>query len=71
MKRFFSALVVALIATVGVLIRAPAAHAEWTPMITADMFTGIQADVLTCATGILSVVLIVLGIGVLIRVLSR
>lgn len=53
------------------LIRAPAAYAEWTPLVTSDMFTGVQTDILTAATGILSVVLIVLGIGILIRVLSR
>jgi len=43
----------------------------WTPLITSEMFTGIQTDVLTTATGIISVVLIVLGIGILIRVLAR
>lgn len=53
-----------------VLIRSPA-HAEWSPLIASDMFTGIQTDVLTAATGILSVIIIVLGIGILMRVLSR
>lgn len=38
-------------------------------MITTADFTGIQTDVLTSATGIVSVLLIVLGIGILVRVL--
>jgi uncharacterized membrane protein len=43
----------------------------WTPLITSDLFTGIQTDVLTTAAGIVSVILIVLGIGILIRVLAK
>ena len=43
----------------------------WTPLINSSDFTGIQTDVLTTAVGIISVVLIVLGIGILIRVLAR
>lgn len=43
----------------------------WTPLINSSDFAGIQTDVLTTAVGIISVVLIVLGIGILIRVLAR
>lgn len=44
-------------------------QAAWTPLITSDSFTGIQTDVLTTATGVMSVILIVLGIGILYNVL--
>ena len=39
----------------------------WTPLITSDMFSGIQADLLTAVGGILALVLIVVGLGVLIK----
>lgn len=44
---------------------------DWTPLIAATDFNGIRADVLTTATGIISIVLIVVGLGILVRVLSR
>jgi len=50
------------------LIRSPA-YAAWTPLVTADSFSGIQADVLTCAGGIVSVLLVLLGIGLLVKTL--
>lgn len=40
---------------------------EWISLIPEDMFTGIQADLLTAVGGILSLVLIVVGLGVLIK----
>lgn len=40
----------------------------WTPLITADAFTGIRTDLLTSTAGLLSLILIVAGIGILIRV---
>jgi hypothetical protein len=45
--------------------------AEWTPLITASDFTGINTDLLTTASGILGLVVIVLGIGILIRAMVR
>lgn len=47
-----------------------AAHATWTALITADDFTGIKTDMGTAATGMLSVILIVLGLGILVRVIG-
>ena len=47
------------------------AFAVWTPIITAADFTGIMGDVQTTATGIISVLLIVLGVGLLARIFSR
>lgn len=43
----------------------------WTPLITAADFTGIQTDVGTTATGIIAVLLVVLGVGLLARVFMR
>lgn len=43
----------------------------WTPLIAGADFDGIRADVLTTATGIISVVLIVVGLAILIRAFSR
>lgn len=40
----------------------------WTPLITAADFTGIQTDVTTTAAGIVSVLLIIVGIGLLVKV---
>lgn len=42
----------------------------WTPLIQASDFLGIQADVTTVAVGIISIMLIVVGIGILIKVLT-
>lgn len=43
----------------------------WTPLINTADFIGIMTDVGTTATGIISVVLVVLGLGILIKVLGR
>jgi hypothetical protein len=44
---------------------------EWTPLVTAAMFDGIKADMLTATGGIMMLCLIVLGGGILLRVLMR
>ena len=43
----------------------------YTSLISATDFDGIRADVLTSAGGILSVAMIIIAVGMLIRVLSR
>jgi hypothetical protein len=43
----------------------------YTPLITSDDFDPVRADVTTAAVGIISLVLIVIGLGILVRVLSR
>ena len=53
------------------LLWVPRAYAEWTPLIASTDFAGIKADMLTAVAGLMAVVLIVLGIGVLIKVISR
>ena len=59
---FFTILLV-----LGVLTNA---YAAWTPLIQAADFAGIQADVFTTAAGIISIILIVLGIGIIIKVFT-
>jgi len=39
----------------------------WTPLITSSAFDGIKVDVLTGTTGLLTICLIVLGAGIIIR----
>ena len=43
----------------------------WTPLINASDFAGIQADVTTTAAGIVGILLIIVGIGLLVKVLGR
>lgn len=38
----------------------------WVPLVTSEMFDGIKADVLTASSGILAVVLVILGVGLII-----
>lgn len=40
---------------------------DWIPLVPDGMFVGIQADLLVAVGGILSLVLIVVGLGVLIK----
>lgn len=43
----------------------------WTPLIEASWFDGIKADVLTGSTGILTICLIILGAGLIIRTIMN
>jgi len=43
----------------------------WTPLIASTDFDGIQADVLTAATGLLTIALVIVGIGVVYRLFTR
>ena len=45
------------------------AWAVWTPLITAGDFTGIQTDLLTAVAGVIGLFFIILGVGILYRVL--
>lgn len=53
------------------LMRVSTAHAAWTPLIASTDFDGIKTDVLTTAGGILAVLLVIIGVGLLVRVLGR
>lgn len=68
--RFFSAFFIFATFCVALLGIADYA-AAYTPLIASTDFTGILADVTTAAGGIVSVALIVIGLGMLVRVLSR
>jgi len=61
----------ALTMLVIIVMRPITVSADWTPLVTSSMFDGIRADTLTAVGGIMSVLLIVLGVGILIRVLTR
>lgn len=43
----------------------------WVPLINTSDIAGIMTDVGTSATGIISIILIVLGLGILVRTLGR
>lgn len=43
----------------------------WTPLILSSDFSGISTDVQTVAAGIVGIMIIVVGIGILVRVLGH
>ena len=45
------------------------ATTTWTPLITADAFTGVRTDLLTTVAGIVTLLFIILGLGILYKVL--
>lgn len=49
----------------------PAVAVDYTPLIDATWFDGIKADVLTASTGILTVCLVILGAGLIIKVIMN
>ncbi|MGL1932723.1 MAG: hypothetical protein OCC45_13340 [Desulfotalea sp.] len=54
--------------TILMLIVPVSAHAEWVSLIPANMFDGIRTDLLTTVAGIVSCLLIVVGLGILYKV---
>ncbi|QEM68242.1 hypothetical protein FO488_08745 [Geobacter sp. FeAm09] len=63
-------LLVLLILTLLAIVPMPAV-AAWTPMIQVSDFDGIKTDVTAVATGIIMILLIIIGIGLLVKVLGR
>lgn len=61
----------ALLLPLALLLSPSLACADWTPLITATDFDGPRADVLTMAGGIVSLVLIIAGLGFLITTITR
>lgn len=59
------------ILTLGFYIFPQPVLAAWTPLIATTDFDGIKVDVLTAASGIVAILLIIVGIGLLVKVLSR
>jgi len=63
-------LLILFVLSIFSLIPTPAL-AAWTPLIASTDFDGIKADVLTTSGGILSVLLVIVGIGLLVKILGR
>lgn len=62
---------VVLLVVFALVCLSSVSFAAWTPIVQATDFAGITTDVQTTATGIISVLLIVLGVGLLARIFSR
>jgi len=60
------ACVVALIVFVAV-----SCSFAYTPLVTSDMFTGVQTDVITTATAIISIFIVLVGLALIVRALSK
>lgn len=65
MKKRTALIMASIIAVPGVAL------AEWTPLVQSSDFTGIRTDLLTAVGGIMSLVLIVVGVGILIRMFTK
>lgn len=59
------------ILTLGFYIFPQPVLAAWTPLVALTDFDGIKTDVLTTSSGIVSILLIIVGIGLLVKVLGR
>jgi hypothetical protein len=58
-------------AVIAFFARPVLASAEWTPLVTSTMFDGIQTDLGTIASGMVTLLLIVLGIGIIWKVFTH
>jgi hypothetical protein len=68
MKRLIRGVLMVL----GLLSLVPSlASATWTPLIVAADFTGINTDLLTAIGGMMSLIMIVVGVGILISALRH
>ncbi len=45
--------------------------ADWTPLVTASTFSGMQGDVSTAVTSVITIVVIILGAGLIIAAMRR
>lgn len=71
LNRFFRINIIApLFAFVSVL-KGSVAIAAYTPLIVSTDFDGIRADVLTVAGGVISILLVIVGLALLMKTLSR
>jgi hypothetical protein len=55
----------------SLLASVPAAFADWVPLIDASAFDGIRTDVMTLSAGVISVVLILIGLAYLVKAMVR
>lgn len=55
----------------GFVLHASIASAEWTPLVTSGMFTGIQTDVTTVITAVIGIFILIVGFSILVSVFTR
>lgn len=67
LKRIFSVVSVTLF---GFTTRALATTGTYTSLISSTMFDGVRTDVNTAATGIITVLLIIVGLGLLVKIFT-
>ena len=67
LKKYLPVFLILLLVGVVVVGVADPSHASWTPLSESDDFDGIKQDVLTAAAGIVSVVLVIIGLSWLVR----
>nr|WP_319396467.1 hypothetical protein [uncultured Desulfobacter sp.] len=64
LKRILSVVSLILFGITGLAL----ATTEYTPLISSDMFDGVRTDVNTAAAGIITILIIVVGLGLLVKV---
>ena len=64
LKRILSVVSLILFGTNGLALAADA----YTPLISSSMFDGVRTDVNTAAAGIITILMIVVGLGLLVKV---
>lgn len=69
MKKHFP--LIAALLVLAVVLSSGVSHAEWTPLLAAADFDGIRDDMLTMVAGVISILLIVVGLGFLIKSLVK
>ena len=64
LKRILSVVSLILLGINGLALAAT----EYTPLISSSMFDGVRTDVNTAAAGIITILIIVVGLGLLVKV---
>ncbi len=64
LRRILSVLSLILLGITGLAL----ATTAYTPLISSDMFDGVRTDVNTAASGIITILIIIVGVGLLIKV---
>ena len=54
----------------GFTARALAATDTYTPLISSTMFDGVRTDVNAAATGIITILLVIVGLGLLVKIFT-
>lgn len=64
---YFMKQIMTSVVVLSALIHQIAFAAEWVPLVTTTTFDGIRNDVLLAASGIVSIIVVLVGIGILWR----